>query len=316
MTSVVPVVAAVIRGREGRILLSRRPAHLHQGNKWEFPGGKIEPGETPQAALARELREELGITPIGSRPLIQITHHYPEKSVFLDVWEVVAFSGQASGREGQAIEWVEPAALARYEFPEANLPIIKAARLPSTWLITPEPSEHEPDHFFACLEASLEAGAGGVILRTSLSPGEDLGALLDEVAHVCGEFEVPLACNVDPEVRLPAGAMLHLNSGRLRALDAAPAQPWSASCHTVEELDRAAAMGATFALLSPVQSTSSHPDAVPLGWERFAEWVKPALLPVYALGGVSNADVLQARRCGAQGVAGISGFWIDVSPVA
>jgi 8-oxo-dGTP diphosphatase len=313
MTSIVPVVAAVIRGREGKILVSRRPAHLHQGDKWEFPGGKIEAGEAPQAALSRELREELGITPVVSRPLIRITHHYPDKSVCLDVWEVIAFSGQPAGREGQAIEWVEPALLGKYEFPAANLPIIKAAQLPSTWLVTPDPSTWDADAFFASLEASLEAGVGGVILRTAMPAGEDLQALIDEVAHLCSEFEVPLSCNVDPEARLPRGVFRHLTAARLMSLTSAPQVAWSASCHDPSELEQAARWGATFALLSPVLHTASHPEAKPLGWEQFSEWVMPALLPVYAMGGVDNSHVLQARRCGGQGVAGISGFWKEAT---
>jgi 8-oxo-dGTP diphosphatase len=188
---------------------------------------------------------------------------------------------------------------------------VKAAQLPSTWLVTPEPSECEPDIFFASLEASLEAGVGGVILRTGMPAGEDLQALIDEVAHVCAEFEVPLTCNVYPEAQLPRGVMRHFTAARLMALTSAPAVAWSASCHDPAELVQAVQWGATFALLSPVLATGTHPESRPLGWEQFSDWVKPALLPVYAMGGMDNSHVLQARRCGGQGVAGISGFWKD-----
>jgi 8-oxo-dGTP diphosphatase len=170
--------------------------------------------------------------------------------------------------------------------------------------------------FFASLEASLEAGVGGVIVRTAMRAGDDLDALLGEVAHLCGEFEIPLACNVDFQVRLPAGALRHLTASRLMALEIPPTEAWSASCHSPDELQQASRWGAMFALLSPVQQTQSHPETLPLGWERFAEWVKPALLPVYALGGVDNSHVMLARRAGAQGVAGISGFWRPSPPSA
>lgn len=309
MTLVIHVVAAVIRGREGKVLLAKRPAHLHQGNKWEFPGGKVEAGEAVEQALARELREELGITPVVSRPLIQVLHHYPDKSVFLDVWEVVAFSGQPAGREGQRIEWVEISALANYEFPDANVPIVLAAQLPSTILITPEPADLPAEEFYARLDASLEAGVGWVILRSKKLGVEDFQELTDGVMELCEEFEVPLSLNGPNGIAYPEGVGLHLPETELQTYDGDYDGWVSASCHSPEALRLAEARGVDFVLLSPVLPTASHPDAVTLGWEKFSEWVKPTIVPVYALGGVGNADVMQARRCGAQGVAGIRSFW-------
>ena len=103
---------------------------------WEFPGGKVESGEPVQIALSRELDEELGIQVNGARPLIRISHHYPDKSVLLDVWWVDAFTGEAHGREGQPVRWVRPKQLNEYEFPAANRPIVTAAQLPSRLWIT------------------------------------------------------------------------------------------------------------------------------------------------------------------------------------
>lgn len=123
------VVAAVIR-RGGRILIARRAAHQHQGGLWEFPGGKVEPAEAVQAALVRELREELGITPTAFSPLIRIEHDYPDKSVCLDVWTVTDFAGEPLGREGQPLAWVTEDELPAHDFPAANRPIVTAARLP------------------------------------------------------------------------------------------------------------------------------------------------------------------------------------------
>ena len=108
----VAVAAAVIRRSDGPILLSLRAKNAHQGGLWEFPGGKIEPGERPVQALARELNEELGIAINLALPLIQIEHSYSEKQVELHVFEVLDWSGVPSGREGQKIAWVEPGNLA------------------------------------------------------------------------------------------------------------------------------------------------------------------------------------------------------------
>jgi 8-oxo-dGTP diphosphatase len=122
----VHVAVGVIRNQQQQILLALRPDDVHQGGLWEFPGGKVEPAETIQQALARELEEELGITPTQVQPLIEIHHDYPDKSVFLDVWWVDAFSGEPEGREGQPVRWVPIDELPAYDFPEANQPIVAA----------------------------------------------------------------------------------------------------------------------------------------------------------------------------------------------
>lgn len=126
----VHVAVGVLRDALGRVLIARRLEHTHQGGLWEFPGGKVEPGETVLQALVRELLEELGVEVQAARPLVEVRHDYPEKSVLLDVWEVTLFQGQAYGREGQPLRWVEIAELADYAFPVANQPILTALRQP------------------------------------------------------------------------------------------------------------------------------------------------------------------------------------------
>ena len=123
--AVIHVVAGVIRSDNKEILLAKRPDHVHKGGLWEFPGGKVETSETPFQALVRELEEELAISVAVAEPLLQLHYDYPEKSVFLDVWEVSQFSGCARGNEGQPIIWVPVNQLDDYQFPEANQPIIE-----------------------------------------------------------------------------------------------------------------------------------------------------------------------------------------------
>lgn len=130
------VVAAVIRRDDGAILLSLRAAHADQGGLWEFPGGKLEAGERDIDGLARELREELGITIRRARPLISVLHAYPQREVALTVLDVDAWQGEPHGREGQAIRWVRPDELDTLDFPAANLPVTTAARLPRLLLQT------------------------------------------------------------------------------------------------------------------------------------------------------------------------------------
>jgi 8-oxo-dGTP diphosphatase len=123
----VHVAVGVILDRENRVLLTRRAQDVHQGGLWEFPGGKVESGESVQQALARELREELGIEIGRTTSLLEVSHDYGDKAVLLDVHLVLEFSGEARGLEGQPLEWVAATALPEYEFPAANVPIVEAA---------------------------------------------------------------------------------------------------------------------------------------------------------------------------------------------
>jgi 8-oxo-dGTP diphosphatase len=124
----VHVAVAVIVDARQRILIALRPEGVHQGGLWEFPGGKVEPGETVQQALSREISEELGLRVTDSRPLIKIQHDYNDKSVLLDVCWVDQFDGVAEGREGQPICWVGPEDLSHYHFPAANQSIVAAVQ--------------------------------------------------------------------------------------------------------------------------------------------------------------------------------------------
>lgn len=124
----VHVAVGVVLNSDNQILLALRPEKAHQGGRWEFPGGKVEPDENVQQALYRELQEELGITPLKSRPLIEIHHDYSDKSVFLDVWWVDAFDGEPKGCEGQPLRWSTAKELDDHEFPEANQAIIKSVQ--------------------------------------------------------------------------------------------------------------------------------------------------------------------------------------------
>ncbi len=120
----VHVAVGVIENGQDEILISLRGASQHQAGKWEFPGGKVEEGEAVGKALARELREELGIEVLACSPLMTVSHDYADKAVLLDVWRVTAFMGEPQGLEGQPVRWVPRHALADYEFPEANTPIM------------------------------------------------------------------------------------------------------------------------------------------------------------------------------------------------
>lgn len=308
----VAVAAAVIHRSDDRFLISRRPRHLHQGGLWEFPGGKLEPGETPCQALHRELGEELGIRVQQAEPLIRVPWRYPDKAVVLEVWRVTAFAGEPRGREGQTLRWVDAMQLAELPFPAANQPIVTAARLPDRYLITPEPAGSVAD-FLAGLDQALASGIRLLQLRAH-SLGESAYADLARrvVAHLRGR-PVRLLLNAAPALALELGTGLHLSARRLRGMAARPplaqGQWLAASCHSPVELRQAVDRGADFAVLGPVMPTPSHPEAEGIGFDGLHAMLREVPLPVYALGGLGPADRDRAVRYGAQGVAAIRGLW-------
>jgi 8-oxo-dGTP diphosphatase len=128
---VIHVVAAAVIDAAGCVLIAQRPSGKHLAGGWEFPGGKLEPGEDRLAGLARELREELGISIIGTpRPLIRVHHAYPSREVLLDIWVVKRYSGEPRGLDGQALRWCTQDGLATAELLPADKPIVAALRLP------------------------------------------------------------------------------------------------------------------------------------------------------------------------------------------
>lgn len=303
-------VAVAVVERHGRFLVTRRPSHVHQGGRWEFPGGKVEEGETTHQALARELREELGILLERARPLIRVPYDYPGCPVLLDVWCALAFSGEPRGLEGQALRWVAPSELVSLDLPAANRPVVAAALLPDRYLITPAPVEGEA--FLARLEM-LAARYPLIQLRAPALDETDYARLAGRALEICRASGARLLLNCAPELALSLGADgVHLAGRRLMRLDRRPLprDRWvAASCHDAAQLAHAVAVGVDFAVLSPVAATASHPGTEPLGWKRFRALVEAVPLPVYALGGL-GVDDLEAAWChGAQGVAAIRGFW-------
>lgn len=119
------VAVGIIINPQGEVLIAKRPAHKYKGGLWEFPGGKLEPGETVFKALERELKEEIGIQIIAAAPWLQITHDYKDRNVLLDTWLITHYSGEPQGQEGQDIRWVKPALLNQFEFPDGNRAIIE-----------------------------------------------------------------------------------------------------------------------------------------------------------------------------------------------
>jgi len=302
----------VLSNARGEILVARRDDEAHQGGLWEFPGGKLEADEDAARALERELHEEIGIHVDSARPLIRVRHDYGDRAVLLDVWRVTEWRGPVRAREGQALRWLSPDALEELSMPAADVPIVRAIRLPARYLITPSP-QGDRDAFFAALTASVGAGVRLVALRAPGLPRDALAALAREAAAICRAGGATLLVNADADMLEASEADgVHLSSERLMAARVRPVPDdvWlAASCHDAAELAQAARVGVDFAVLSPVAATASHPQAEPLGWPRFRQLVDGVNLPVFALGGMQPQDLARAWEQGAQGIAAMRALW-------
>jgi 8-oxo-dGTP diphosphatase len=309
---VVHVAVGVIFDKSGNILIAKRSDKTHQGGLWEFPGGKVERGETLFEALQRELYEELAIDITATEPLIKIRHDYGDKIVLLDVHKVTDFSGNPHGNEGQPIAWVTPESLHEYEFPAANRPIITAINLPQRLLITGE--FIDDDNFLNRIESALKKNIRLVQLR--VQNVEIISSIHDRVSELCNLYSATLLINTSPEffskIASDPNVGLHLNSNNLLSCNTRPVSPCvllSASCHNENEIEHAQNIGVDFICISPVLKTNSHPDQSAIGWQAFEQLVAQATVPAYALGAMKECDLVSAVERGAQGIAAISEWW-------
>ncbi len=308
-------MAAVITDARGRVLLARRDGTSDLAGLWEFPGGKLEPGETPEQALVRELQEELDITVEVGPPLMQVPQQYPDKRLRLDVRRVTAWQGKPRGHEGQALTWVAPDKLSRYSMPPADLPVVAALQQPDRYLVTPEPNADDE----SWLETLVQASAAGIQRVHLRAPGlaatdpERWRRMVRRAVERLRGAETELLIGADVELARELGVGVHLRAMQLAGLAARPLPgtlPVAASCHTADELRAAQALGCDFAVVGAIRATATHPEVQPLAWAGFEALRETAALPLYAIGGLAPADIDEARTHGAQGIAAIRALWM------
>lgn len=316
-SSPIHVVAAAITDARGRVLLARRTKGRDLAGLWEFPGGKVEPGESPGQALVRELDEELGIQVSVGPAVIRVPHAAPGKRLLLDVRLVQAWKGIPKGREGQALVWVPPHKLASYQMPPADRPVVAALTAPDRCLVTPPPvesldAEAADAAWLDTLRGALASGVRRVQLRLPGIGPVRHAALVRAASALCHRAGADVLVNGSAEAASDAGVGLHLRSAQLRDLHARPVPAGrllSASCHNLEELRHAERLGCDFAILGPIHPTATHPGSPGIGWESFAALRERIALPIYAIGGLSPVDIPTARQHGAQGIAAIRALW-------
>src|SRR5690606_30967676 len=311
----IDVAVGVILDPKGRVLLGQRPEGKAWPEWWELPGGKIEPGESVQQALVRELQEELGIQVTKSTPWVTYVYEYPKTIVRLAFWKVTGWEGEPRGLENQALAWTHP------HQPEVG-PVLPATEPPLRWLGFSE--QYLVSHIGSAqglapwlerLDAALKKGVGFVQFREpqwqaraheNETDRSELEAAFRAVLQRCRQAGARCLVNsIHPEAWWSEADGVHLRSSDVLLARAVPAKPAlvAASVHNEAERDAAAATKVDFMVIGHVLPTPSHPNAEPLGWPRLQELAAAAGCPVYAIGGQGPQTLETAQQHGAHGVA-------------
>jgi 8-oxo-dGTP diphosphatase len=298
----IEVAAAVIQRADGSFLLAQRPAGKVYAGYWEFPGGKVEPGEDAAAALSRELHEELGIDVERAYPWIAREYVYPHGHVRLHFFRVLEWKGEPQSREKQALAWQGGEKPVVAPMLPANAPVLAALSLPQEYAVT-DAGAYGVERMLGLLEVRLATGLKLLQIREprmSEYERERFSSQAIAMAHRYG-------CRVLTKSPHRDADGIHYTSQELMRTKRRPGVALAAaSCHIRPELERAMELGLDFAVLGPVLGKPAYP---PLGWAQFAAIARDSSIPVYAIGGLTLADRDAAWRAGAHGLAMIRGAW-------
>ncbi|WP_305684735.1 Nudix family hydrolase [Microbacterium sp.] len=303
---VVDVAVGVLGVPDGRILLAERREGTIGAGFWELPGGKVEAGEDAAQAVARELLEEVGVQALDLGRARIYEHQFPTRRVRVHCFPVHRWSGEPWGKERQRLAWVDPQQL------DVG-PLLPSLELAVSSLGLPElvavadvgRAAGAADQLLQDIASMAAAGLRFLIVRArEFAPSQRVlyARRLREASH--GSGLRTLLSGTALEARHGGMCGLHSSSAALvAARERPPTRLWAVSAHDAAGLERADALGAQFALVSPVLQLASHPSRPALGWDGLRRLTATTPLPVYAQGGVGPDDLQKARAAGAWGVA-------------
>jgi 8-oxo-dGTP diphosphatase len=328
MSNIKDVAVAIVFNQQGQFLLGQRPEGKPYAGYWEFPGGKLEAGESVWEALCRELDEELGIQPQAGTPWVTRVYTYPHATVRLHFWRVTAFAGEPRGREGQAFTWtaMQPTAADAFAgLPQpllpASLPVLRWLALPRYVVLSHAAAWGVQPFLQACEARFQKTDCPWLLLREPSLAEADLFELYEGLCALCDAYQVPLSISsrhVNLLATKQVNTPLHYTARDVAALgaeltprtDADAMRIWrGASCHTATELAQLADWDIDYAFLGNVQATASHPGQAGMGWAAWQTLVAGCPVPTYAIGGMTLHDLPQALAAGGQGVALQRGYW-------
>jgi 8-oxo-dGTP diphosphatase len=307
----VDVAVGVLLQADGRFLLASRPAGKPYAGYWEFPGGKLEAGESVAHALARELREELGIDIEEPRPWVVREFDYPHAYVRLHFCRVWHWRGSPQPHEGQSLRFCALDDLPDGPLLPATVPVLRWLGLPPLYALSDVAARGLPD-FLSRLDAQLATGLRLLQFREpALAPADAERAFDAVLASARRAGARVLVSSRHPAAWWRRADGVHLTARDLMASTGRPDAAWvGASTHDAVELARAATLGADLAVLGPVAPTATHPGAPALGWSSFAALAASTGVPLYALGGLAPRDLSQALAAGAHGIAAQRAAWV------
>ncbi len=307
----VDVAVGVLLRPDDRFLLASRPDGKPYAHYWEFPGGKLEPGESVEHALARELHEELGIDIGPVRAWIVREFEYPHAHVRLHFCRVTSWTGELHAREGQLFRFCALDDPPDGPLLPATVPVLRWLSLPAVYAVS-NAAELGSELFLRQLEARLQSGLRLVQFREpALEPTAAWQLFQNSLERVRAYHGRLLVSSRHPLEWWGLADGVHLTSHDLTGVKGRPDVEWvGASAHDVAELARATALGADLAVFGPIAPTVSHSGAAGIGWKALAAAVVGAGLPVYAIGGLTPADLGSAQRAGAHGIAMQRAIWL------
>ena len=286
----------------GKVLVGWRKAEQHQGNKHEFPGGKVEAGESPEEACRREIFEEVGIGIQQWHAFDVIHHDYEDLEIFLHIFYVIVPEKYLTEIQ-TPWAWYTRDQLLKLNFPKANKRIIQRLYWSHQIKISDQLS-----NYVAIKKEQL--------FYWRIEAGQDLAEQLTHLDSINDQDLSQLILNIDLWQQLPKQLQkkittIHFKQHQLMNLTVGQLPIGSrciAACHDLVSLQRAQQLGFDAVTLSPVLYTQTHPDTVVLGWECLADYAKTCDIPVFALGGLTQSDLQLAQQHHAYGIAGIRHF--------
>ena len=303
---------AVIINSQGKILLSQRKKGIHLESLWEFPGGKLNSGESFKQALRREIKEELNINLGECKKLIDFNYCYPDRELHFQVFIVPVKDLVIHHAEKQNIRWIEKSKLKTLDLPSANEIICNALLMPDLYMI----ADYKVlgNKIISLVEKQLLCGVRMVQYRIT---GEYIPKQTIEIGYIlkklCDKYSATLVLNSNWQLWQsikPHG--VHIKScdlSKYRDLqDEIPFQALSAACHTEHDVEMINQCAIHSAVVGSVHPTQTHPEARAIGWIGFSRLCQKINKPVYAIGGCNRTDVRTSQVYGGQGIASIRGF--------
>jgi 8-oxo-dGTP diphosphatase len=308
--NIVRAAAAVIQRQDGFLLMAQRPPGRGWSGWWEFPGGKIEENESPFEALQRELKEEINISANDATLWFERSYIYPDKKVYIYFFKVTDWTGEITSCENQLLDWQNPSYPSVAPILPTNLFVLKSILLPPVYAIT-NIAEMGETLFFERLKNKLEEGLKMIQVREKNLPYQDVKRIAQKILDLAKPYQAKVLVNENEKLALDIGADgVHYPSDSLSQLKQRPNfSICSTSCHNLEELMMAQDLNMSFAVLSPIQKTESHPTIDPVGWEFFSKCANKLDIPIYALGGMTQESLATSWRYGGHGIAMQRAIW-------